>query len=294
MRLTLDHLSAIAGGTINAARRSNMASIIAGLAAMGATVGLDRPQRLAQYLAQLAHESGRFVYDREVWGPTPAQARYDTRTDLGNTAERDGDGKLYMGRSGIQVTGRSNYEQFRDWCWANGLPAPDFVADPDAVNTDPWEGLAPIWYWSTRSLNRYADANDIEMVTRRINGGLNGFADRLAMFTRVALVLLGRKIEARAIERFQRDHGLIADDIAGPKTRAAIHAALGNLPAVTFAETGEAAAPVTIVPAEPSPPIVVPVPAEPKPALPHPPMTEDEYLVLAETALALRRRYYGA
>ena len=76
---------------------------------------------------------------------------------------------------------------------------------------------------------------------------------------------------------------------------AALHDALGKLPAFTFADAGESAAPP--IPTEPSRPIVVPGPPAPMPTLPHPndpPMSEDQYLILAETALALRRRFYGA
>nr|WP_234835981.1 hypothetical protein [Sinorhizobium meliloti] len=73
------------------------------------------------------HESGDFRYDREIWGPTPAQQRYDARTDLGNTPERDGDGYLYRGRTGMQLTGKDNYRQFRNWCRATGLDCPDFA-----------------------------------------------------------------------------------------------------------------------------------------------------------------------
>lgn len=62
-------------------------------------VGLDRLHRLVHCLAQLMHESGSFKWDQKIWGPTPAQARYDTRTDLGNTAAKDGDGYLYRGRT---------------------------------------------------------------------------------------------------------------------------------------------------------------------------------------------------
>nr|WP_234843732.1 hypothetical protein [Sinorhizobium meliloti] len=100
--------------------------------------------------AQLTHERGDFRYDREIWGPTPDH----TRTDLGNTPEKDGDGYLYRGRTGMQLTGKDNYRQFRNWCRAAGLDCPDFIKDPDAVNTDPWEGLVPLFYWDTRDLNR--------------------------------------------------------------------------------------------------------------------------------------------
>ncbi|ASJ62207.1 hypothetical protein NKZ03_26420 [Sinorhizobium meliloti] len=87
-----------------------------------------------------ATESGDFCYDREIWGPTPAQQRYDTRRSRQH-AGKDGDGYLYRGRTGMQLTGKDNYRQYRNWCRAAGLDYPDFVKDPDAVNADPWEGL---------------------------------------------------------------------------------------------------------------------------------------------------------
>lgn len=216
----------------NDAARANLASVLNALERYGSRVGMNQPHRVGHYLTQISHESAWFRYDRELWGPTPAQKRYDEREDLGNTPERDGDGELYKGRTGIQITGKDNYRQFRDWCRSIGLNPPDFVADPDAVNTDPWEGLGPIWYWSTRNLNRYADTNDIEMITRRINGGLNGYADRLANYTRIGLILLGYGEGGAAIERFQATakakgtYDAAIDGIDGPRTRAAIHTAL--------------------------------------------------------------------
>jgi putative chitinase len=218
--ITTEFLASVAGQPVN----SNMRSIVAGVQAFPA--GLDRRQRVAQYVAQLCHESGGFRYDRELWGPTPAQERYDTRTDLGNTAARDGDGFLFRGRGGIQITGRANYVAFRDWCWMQGLGAPDFVANPDAVLTDPWEGLGPVWYWTTRDLNRLADAGDIESITRKINGGLNGFDDRVRCYARAALVLLGQG--ADDLRSFQRRAGLKPDGVPGPITRAALHKALAG------------------------------------------------------------------
>lgn len=80
---------------LTAAAVANANSVLSGLAKHGATFGLDQPHRLAQFIAQIMHESGAFRYDREVWGPTEAQKRYDTRTDLGNTAALDGDDELY-------------------------------------------------------------------------------------------------------------------------------------------------------------------------------------------------------
>lgn len=226
MQVTAATLAAIAGASEN----SNMRSVIAGLVARPS--GLDRPHRLAHYLGQLAHESGAFRYDREIWGPTAAQRRYDGRTDLGNTAALDGDGYRYRGRGPIQITGKANYRQYRDWCRGSGLPAPDFVAAPDLVLTDPWEGLGPVWYWTTRELGGLADRNDLDAITRRINGGSNGLADRRARYTRAALVLLG--YGPTDIRAFQRAEHIAADGIAGPTTRATLHAALTVRPNLTF------------------------------------------------------------
>ncbi len=238
-----DLLVAISGRPAN----DNMRSVVAGLKLGGATAGLERPHRLAHYLCQNAHESGRFQYDRELWGPTPAQLRYDTRADLGNTPQLDGDGEWFKGRTATQLTGRANYAAFTAWARAHFADAPDFVSDPDLLNTDPWEGLAPLWYWDEgnptgRSLNRYADRNDIEMVTRRINGGLNGYADRLRLYDRAALVLLDR--DPTDVRGFQIANGLVVDGISGPMTRSAMHKALVELPALD-------AEPPNVAPAQP-------------------------------------------
>lgn len=210
---------------------ANMLSAATALAQYSAVVDLTLPHRYIPYLAQLGHESNDFFYDREVWGPTPAQQRYDTRTDLGNTPERDGDGFLYRGRTAMQATGKANYGQFTQWARRNIDPnAPDFVVNPDAILTDPWEGLFPMYYWASRKLNKYADQGDMEMISRRINGGLNGYGDRLRRYDALSLVELG--LEPGAIKAFQgwaKPLGLYngeLDGITGPRTRSAMHRAL--------------------------------------------------------------------
>lgn len=241
MQITAETLAKIVGKKANA----NMSSVAGALTVYGPGDGLDLPHRLAHFIAQVAHESGGFHYDRELWGPTPAQERYDTRTDLGNTPERDGDGKKNAGRGPIQLTGGHNIRAFYSWCVDQGYKPPNFPNNPDMINTDPWEGLSAIWYWTVgnptgRSLNRFADANDIETITKRINGGLNGFDDRLNWYTRTALVLLG--YGPTQIKEFQRDAqiaGLLPADVpgkasqvdgdAGPKTRSALHMSLAKL-----------------------------------------------------------------
>lgn len=209
---------------------ANMNSVLVALDKFGATLGMDKLHRIVQYFAQITHESGDFRYDGEIWGPTPAQKRYDTRTDLGNTPAADGDGYLYRGRTALQLTGRANFIAFHDWCVKKGFSPPDFVKSPDLVNTDPWEGLAPLWYWDTHNLNAYADRGDIETITKRINGGLNGYADRCDHFVRLGLVAL--KFGPRDITGFQKaakQYGSYTgsvDGAAGPKTWAALHAEL--------------------------------------------------------------------
>lgn len=229
MIITADKLALMAGVAANA----NMQSVAVSLNEYGSRFGLDEPHRLAHYLAQLLHESGRFKYDREVWGPTPAQERYDIRKDLGNTPERDGDGKKYMGRTAMQITGKANVTAFRDWCRKYIDPkCPDFVETPDLMNADPWEGLGPIWYWHTRKLNALADENNIEQITKRINGGLNGYADRVKNYVRAALVLNDfGPTEVKSFQQKALVAGLYYGDLdgdPGPKTRAALHLMLAG------------------------------------------------------------------
>jgi putative chitinase len=243
-------MSIITAAQIRAAAKSrvnegNMNPVLVALDKFGLGLGLNRPHRVAHYLAQLMHESGAFRFDQEIWGPTPAQVRYDTRIDLGNTPAADGDGYLYRGRAGIQITGKSNYAAFRDWCREKGFNPPDFVAQPDLVNTDPWEGLVPLWYWSTRNLNAYADRNDIETITKKINGGKNGLNDRIDYYGRISLVLLGYQPTEADIRRYQSERGLDIDGDVGPKTRASLHKDLVALSGASVQMAAFSASPVT-------------------------------------------------
>lgn len=179
---------------------------------------------LAQFLAQVMHESGGLRYVREIWGPTKAQKGYEGRADLGNT--KPGDGKRFMGRDVIQVTGRSNYRQLTAWVRKTFGKGPDFEAKPELLESPEWLGIGAIWYFLTRKgLLDYARAGNIEMVTKRVNGGLNGYADRLKWYERIVLEML-KVPDART---FQAQAGLVVDGISGPKTRAAMHEALGKI-----------------------------------------------------------------
>ena len=134
---------------------------------------INSTERITAFLAQVGHESGRLLYAREIWGPTAAQQRYEGRSDLGNIQR--GDGKRYMGRGLIQITGRANYQQVSD---ALGV---DFVSKPELLESTLYASLSAGWYWDSRRLNRWADSGDFERITRRINGGVNGLEDRYAL-----------------------------------------------------------------------------------------------------------------
>lgn len=191
------------------------------------------PHRLAQMLPQVLHESLAFRHVREIWGPTQAQLGYEGRADLGNV--RAGDGKRFMGRDLIQCTGRANYRALTEWVHANLDPgAPDFEETPELLEQPDWLGVAVIWYWTTRVESSYVEAGNIEMITRQINGGLNGVSDRLQWFDKSALVLLGYGRDQ--VSAFQSAAGITVDGLSGPKTRAALHEALVALDGATAAD----------------------------------------------------------
>lgn len=146
---------------------------------------INNQRRIAAFLAQIGHESGSLRYAREIWGPTEAQKRYDTRTDLGNTPELDGDGKLYRGRGLIQITGRRNYQLVSLILFGDErlLTQPELLEEPQHAS----ESAA--WYWMSQGLNELADQGQFRLITKRINGGLNGYQDRLKLYTRAREVL---------------------------------------------------------------------------------------------------------
>ena len=97
--------------------------------------------------------------------------------ELGNT--QPGDGFLFRGNGVLQTTGRGAHKRMGQ---AFGL---DFEANPELV-TAPEHALKPaLKEWSDNNLNRFADQNDIRTITKRINGGFNGFEDRKAFFARL-------------------------------------------------------------------------------------------------------------
>ena len=134
--------------------------------------------RRAAFLAQLAHESAQLQFMEEL----ASGAEYEGRRDLGNT--QPGDGVRFKGRGPIQLTGRNNYRAAGRFLGIDLLANPRRAADPDV-------GFRVAgWFWTTRGLNDLADRRQFDAITRRINGGLNGKAERDRYYA-LALRVLG-------------------------------------------------------------------------------------------------------
>jgi len=158
------------------------------LTAAIAEFAIDAPARTAAFLAQLAHESGQFRFMEEIWGPTPAQRRYEPvstlASTLGNTEA--GDGFRFKGRGPIQITGRANYKRFGDLLGLDLVGEPQHAAQPEVAFR-----VAAL-FWSKKGLNELADQVTPEAfkeITRRINGGFNGLPDRQKFYEAAKRVL---------------------------------------------------------------------------------------------------------
>lgn len=147
--------------------------------------GINTPLRASHFLAQVAHESGGGKWMSEIWGPTPAQKRYEGRKDLGNT--QSGDGSRFRGRGLIQLTGRANYKAYSQSVYGDDR----MVTSPEKVAQLPDAAIAAGWFWKRANLNPWADADDVLAVSRGINVGNpkssvtpNGLEDRKKYLTK--------------------------------------------------------------------------------------------------------------
>jgi len=140
------------------------------------------PQRAAQWLAQIGHESGGLKWMEEL----ADGSAYEGRADLGNT--EPGDGPRFKGHGPIQITGRTNHTQVSEWAFGCGLvpSATYFVEFPAELAGDRYGMLGAVWYWTVArpQINSLCDAGDTEGVTQCINGGQNGIEDRKARYAR--------------------------------------------------------------------------------------------------------------
>ena len=165
---------------------------------------ITTPQRVAAFLAQCAHESGGFVFLKENLNYKAASlrrvfpkyfpddaiaAQYAGKGEMianrvyanrmGNGDEHSGDGYKYCGRGLIQLTGKDNYTAF------GKAINEDIVSNPDKVASN-YALLSAAWFFTKNGLHKIADtgATDqvVTQITKRVNGGTIGLADRIKHF----------------------------------------------------------------------------------------------------------------
>ncbi len=145
---------------------------------------IDNGPRMAAFFAQTGHETLDLLFLEERWGPTPQQLRYDKElaTTLGNV--NPGDGFKYRGRGLIHLTGLGNYKRCSEAIGHNLVMSPELGREPHVASK------IAAWFWHDKKLNTLAENFDFDTITRKINGGLTGKADRDVRYIR-ALKALG-------------------------------------------------------------------------------------------------------
>lgn len=229
---------------------------------------IDTPERIAGFIAQCAHESGDFrtleenlnysekalnsVFGR-YFGPGKRNAAEYARKpekianyvymdefrskggQMGNV--KDGDGWRFRGRGLKQLTGRNNYTAFGKTVGMTAEEAAEYVATPKGAVE------SACWFWKQNGLNKWADAQDIVGLTKRINGGTIGLEDRTRRWNDALAIMGGKKVAARPVaatsdaprtlrrgsrggdvKKMQKALRLNADGVFGGGTEAAVKA----------------------------------------------------------------------
>lgn len=170
---------------------------------------INTPLRISHFLAQTSHESNDFKvlveslnYSQEGLLRTfkkyftPEQALAYARKPqaianrvyanrLGNGPESSGEGWKYRGRGAIQITGKTNYLNCSQYLFGDDvlLKTPDLLLEPK------YAILSACWFFEVNGLNKIADGNNIEIITKKINGGTNGLVDRMKRFDRIYSII---------------------------------------------------------------------------------------------------------
>lgn len=154
--------------------------------------GINTPLRVAHFLAQAAHETAGFTTLVELGSEAYFNKRYGPGTGagkrLGNT--QVGDGARFRGRGIFQCTGRDNYRYFGQRI---GI---DLIENPGLADEPLYSLKIACEYWTVRGINPLADRDDVEGVTRKINGGQNGLADRKRYLAKAKTIFTGAKLAA--------------------------------------------------------------------------------------------------
>jgi putative chitinase len=179
-------------------------AVIAQIPDTAAKFEINTPLRLAHFLAQCGHESGGFRLTKEnlnysakglngtfkKYFPTLDSAvPYERKPEkiankvyggrMGNGPESSGDGAKFCGRGYIQLTGKDNYTAFGKSINEDMSANPEKVASSYAL-------LSAAWFFNKNGLHKMADggASDavVTSITKRVNGGTIGLADRIKHF----------------------------------------------------------------------------------------------------------------
>lgn len=168
---------------------------------------IDTTLRISHFLAQIAHESNnlntleenlnyssaglikvfpkyfRTVNASEYHRQPEKIANHVYSNRMGNGAKESGDGWKYRGRGLIQITGKFNYADCgRDL----GI---DLINNPDLLLKPEFAARSAGWFWNKKNLNFYADKNDINIITKLINGGYNGLEFRKMHYEKIKKIL---------------------------------------------------------------------------------------------------------
>lgn len=176
-RITADKLAQVAGAS---APNDLMRSLVDPLNAhLGEAGILASRLQLVHFIAQGAKETDWFKTLLE-YGSRSYFEKYDPGTPvgrkLGNTMP--GDGWLYRGRGLLQTTGRFNYAAASKAAGIDILGHPETADEPDTAVR------IAVFYWLDRKIGPWAEANNLRVVTRMVNGGLTGLPDREAALKR--------------------------------------------------------------------------------------------------------------
>jgi putative chitinase len=124
-------------------------------------------KKTAQLLANKPKDIANFVYANQG----------------GNGNVNSEDGWKYRGRGFIQVTLKDNYRELSKY---TGI---DFLNNPDLLLNEANSVIAALWYWDKHKLNILADKDNVNLITKKINGGYNGLSHRIALVNKWKKIL---------------------------------------------------------------------------------------------------------